>query len=40
MRHHLYLQQPFQYGADFIVHSTTKFLNGHGNIIGVHFAWQ
>lgn len=29
-----YLQQPFRYGADFVVHSTTKFLNGHGNIIG------
>jgi methionine-gamma-lyase len=29
-----YLQQPFKYGIDFIVHSTTKFLNGHGNAIG------
>jgi methionine-gamma-lyase len=29
-----YLQQPFRYGADFIVHSTTKFLNGHGTAIG------
>ena len=29
-----YLQHPFQYGADFIVHSTTKFLNGHGTAIG------
>ncbi len=29
-----YLQQPFKYGADFIFHSTTKFLNGHGNAIG------
>jgi methionine-gamma-lyase len=28
-----YLQQPFQFGIDFIVHSTTKFLNGHGNSI-------
>jgi methionine-gamma-lyase len=28
-----YLQQPFRYGVDFIVHSTTKFLNGHGNSI-------
>ena len=44
-RHHLivavdntfatpYLQQPFQYGVDFVVHSTTKFLNGHGTAIG------
>jgi len=29
-----YLQQPFKYGVDFIFHSTTKFLNGHGNAIG------
>jgi len=29
-----YLQQPFRLGADFIVHSTTKFLNGHGTSIG------
>ncbi len=28
-----YLQQPFQFGTDFIIHSTTKFLNGHGNSI-------
>lgn len=29
-----YLQQPLRYGVDFIVHSTTKFLNGHGTAIG------
>lgn len=29
-----YLQQPFRFGVDFVVHSTTKFLNGHGTIIG------
>jgi methionine-gamma-lyase len=29
-----YLQQPFQYGVDFVMHSTTKFLNGHGTAIG------
>lgn len=29
-----YLQQPFQYDVDFVVHSTTKFLNGHGTSIG------
>ena len=29
-----YLQQPFRYGVDFIMHSTTKFLNGHGTAIG------
>ncbi len=28
------LQQPFKYGVDFVIHSTTKFLNGHGNAIG------
>lgn len=29
-----YLQQPFKYNVDYIVHSTTKFLNGHGTAIG------
>src|SRR5665647_977032 len=29
-----YLQRPFKYGVDFVVHSTTKFLNGHGTAIG------
>ncbi len=29
-----YLQQPFSFGADFVLHSTTKFLNGHGTAIG------
>ncbi|MEO5647387.1 MAG: aminotransferase class I/II-fold pyridoxal phosphate-dependent enzyme [Chitinophagaceae bacterium] len=29
-----YLQQPFKYDVDFIFHSTTKFLNGHGTAIG------
>lgn len=29
-----YLQQPFRYVIDYIVHSTTKFLNGHGTAIG------
>ncbi|NDC41287.1 MAG: aminotransferase class I/II-fold pyridoxal phosphate-dependent enzyme [Chitinophagia bacterium] len=29
-----YLQQPFKYGADLVLHSTTKFLNGHGTAIG------
>ncbi|HMZ46704.1 MAG TPA: aminotransferase class I/II-fold pyridoxal phosphate-dependent enzyme [Chitinophagaceae bacterium] len=29
-----YLQQPFQFGVDFVLHSTTKFLNGHGTSIG------
>lgn len=29
-----YLQQPFRYKVDFVIHSTTKFLNGHGTAIG------
>ena len=29
-----FLQQPFKYGVDYVVHSTTKFLNGHGTAIG------
>src|SRR3546814_16362577 len=28
------LCRPTDYGADIVVHSTTKFLNGHGNAIG------
>lgn len=28
-----YLQQPLGMGVDFVIHSTTKFLNGHGNSI-------
>ncbi len=28
-----YLQQPIGLGVDYVVHSTTKFLNGHGNSI-------
>jgi methionine-gamma-lyase len=27
------LQQPFAMGVDYIIHSTTKYLNGHGNSI-------
>ena len=29
-----YLCQPFSWGADIIVHSTTKFLSGHGTSMG------
>jgi cystathionine beta-lyase/cystathionine gamma-synthase len=29
-----YLQQPLDFGADMVVHSTTKFLNGHSDSIG------
>ena len=29
-----YLQRPFEFGAELIVHSTTKFLNGHSDSVG------
>lgn len=29
-----YLLRPFEYGADIIVHSSTKFLGGHGTVMG------
>jgi cystathionine beta-lyase/cystathionine gamma-synthase len=29
-----YLQKPLALGADFVVHSTTKFLNGHSDSVG------
>jgi len=29
-----YLIRPFEWGADVVVHSTTKFLGGHGTVIG------
>ena len=29
-----YLQQPLQHGFDIVVHSTTKYLNGHSDAIG------
>jgi O-acetylhomoserine (thiol)-lyase len=29
-----YLCRPFEHGADIVVHSLTKYLNGHGNSIG------
>lgn len=29
-----YFQRPFEYGADLVVHSTTKFLNGHSDMVG------
>mgnify|MGYP000232800411 FL=1 len=28
------LQQPIKLGADFVVHSTTKFINGHPDVVG------
>lgn len=29
-----YLQNPLELGADFVLHSATKYLNGHGDVIG------
>jgi methionine-gamma-lyase len=29
-----YLQQPISLGADIVLHSTTKYLNGHGDMVG------
>jgi cystathionine gamma-synthase len=28
------LQRPIEYGADIVVHSTTKYLNGHSDVVG------
>lgn len=29
-----YLQQPLKFGADIVVHSTTKYLGGHSDVVG------
>jgi cystathionine gamma-synthase len=29
-----YLQQPLAFGADFVVHSTTKYMGGHSDVVG------
>ncbi len=29
-----YLQQPIKLGADFVIHSTTKYIGGHSDVIG------
>jgi cystathionine beta-lyase/cystathionine gamma-synthase len=29
-----YLQRPFEFGVDVVVHSTTKYLNGHSDVVG------
>ena len=29
-----YLQQPLQWGADIVVHSSTKYLGGHSDVVG------
>jgi len=29
-----YLQRPFEFGVDVVIHSTTKYLNGHSDVVG------
>ena len=29
-----YIQRPLEHGADIVVHSTTKYLNGHSDVVG------
>jgi O-succinylhomoserine (thiol)-lyase len=29
-----YLQRPMEYGVDIVMHSTTKYLNGHSDVVG------
>ena len=29
-----FFQRPFEFGADIVYHSTTKYLNGHSDMIG------
>ena len=29
-----YLQKPFEFGADVVVHSTTKYIGGHSDVVG------
>lgn len=29
-----YLQRPFEHGVDVVLHSTTKYLNGHSDVVG------
>lgn len=29
-----YFQRPFEFGIDMVVHSTTKYLNGHSDVVG------
>jgi len=29
-----FFQKPLQHGADIVVHSTTKYLNGHSDVVG------
>ncbi|MHC4876034.1 MAG: trans-sulfuration enzyme family protein [Planctomycetota bacterium] len=29
-----YLQRPFEFGVDIVLHSTTKYINGHSDVVG------
>jgi cystathionine gamma-synthase len=33
-------QQPIAHGADLVVHSTTKYLNGHSDVVGGAVVWK
>ncbi len=34
------LQRPIAHGADLVVHSTTKYLNGHSDVVGGAVVWK
>jgi cystathionine gamma-synthase len=34
------IQQPLRLGADIVVHSTTKYLNGHSDVVGGAVIWK
>ena len=34
------LQRPFQFNADVVVHSTTKYINGHSDVVGGAVLWR
>lgn len=34
------LQRPFDLGADLVMHSTTKYLNGHSDVVGGAVVWK
>jgi cystathionine gamma-synthase len=34
------LQRPFEFGADVVVHSTTKYINGHSDVVGGAVLWR
>ena len=34
------LQQPIEFGADIVTHSTTKYLNGHSDVVGGAVVWK